>query len=55
MKEESKKVDEVIIRKDFNLDEAISSLRFYWNLARREGRVLIMELWRDKEPLEDGG
>lgn len=55
MEKESKKLDEVVVKKDFDLEAAISSLRFYWGLVRRNNEVLVMELWKDSKNLVEGG
>lgn len=43
------RVDYVEIGTVFQLNEALSSLRFYWNLARIKGTKITMELWANKD------
>lgn len=39
------RLDEVVVISPFTLEEAISSLRFYWNLAKHKGETITMEIW----------
>jgi hypothetical protein len=39
------RLDEVQVSNPFTLEEAVSSLRFYWNLARHKGETITMEIW----------
>lgn len=39
------RIDFVEIDSDFKLQEAIESLKFYYNLARRTNTPLAFELW----------
>lgn len=41
------RIDFVEIDSDFKLSEAINSLKFYWNLAKRQGKPLAYELWAE--------
>jgi len=45
------RIDCVDISSVFQLNEAISSLRFYWNLARIKGAKITMELWANKDAI----
>lgn len=45
------RVDCVEIGTVFQLNEAISSLKFYWNLARVKGTKITMELWANKDAI----
>lgn len=54
--EQSNRLDEIVIKKDFNIAEALSSIQFYWNLARQRGETIVVEIWKQKlEPTEGGG
>jgi len=51
--EQSNKLDEVIIRKEFDVEADIGPIRFCWNLAKLEGGILVMEFWRElQEPTQ---
>jgi hypothetical protein len=39
------RLDEVVVSSAFTLEEAISSLRFYWGLARHKGEPITVEVW----------
>ena len=39
------KLDEVIVRTPFDLEAAISSLRFYYSVHRHNQDPIVMELW----------
>ncbi len=41
------RIDLVEIDSDFKLSEAINSLKFYWNLAKRQKKPLVYELWAE--------
>lgn len=41
------RLDEVVVSSAFTLEEAISSVRFYWNLARHKGKPITMEIWAE--------
>ena len=45
----TERIDNIEIVKDAQLAEAISSLKFYFNLARKEGRTLYYELWQKRD------
>lgn len=54
--QQTNRLDEVIVRKEFDIHAAIESIRFYWNLARQKGETIVVEVWRQKtDPLEKGG
>ncbi len=42
------RIDCVQINSVFQLNEAISSLRFWFNVARKKGVILSYELWTEK-------
>lgn len=42
---DQERLDEVVVTSPFTLEEAISSLRFYWNLAKHKGESVTMEIW----------
>ena len=39
------RLDEIKITKAFNVGEALSSIQFYWNLARQRGETIVVEIW----------
>lgn len=41
------RLDEVVVSNPFTLEEAISSLRFYWNLAKHKGQPITLEIWAE--------
>ena len=54
--EQANRLDEIVIRKEFNVNEAISAIQFYWNLARQRGETIVVEIWKQTtDPREDGG
>lgn len=42
------RLDVVEIDSEFQLEAAISSLRFYWNLARHKNQKLAYEVWAER-------
>mgnify|MGYP001590469281 CR=1 FL=1 len=42
------RLDEIVIHDEFSLAGAISSMKFYWELARQHGETLTYELWAKK-------
>lgn len=49
-------LDEIIVRKEFNVAEALSSIQFYWNLAKLRGELMVVEVRRLRtDPMEEGG
>ena len=56
MVQQSSKLDEVTVRTYFDLNAAIDSIKFYYNLAVHKGDSIVVEIWREKtEPKEQGG
>ena len=54
--ERSNRLDEIHIQKEFNIAEAISSIQFYWNLARQRGETIVVEIWKQPpNPEQKGG
>ena len=45
-------IAEQIIASPADLADAITSLRFYWNIQRCKGKPLLIEFWA--EPLKGG-
>lgn len=48
MAEKSERLDEVFVRggNSFDEEEAISSIKFYSNLARKNNEKLVIEIWK---------
>ncbi len=42
------RLDVVEIGNDFQLNAAIESLKFYWNLARHKNQKLAYEVWAER-------
>jgi len=42
------RIDCTTIDSEFKLSEAISSLKFYWNLAKHRGTPMTYELWSER-------
>lgn len=51
--EQANRLDEIVIRKEFNVAEALSSIQFYWNLARQRGETIVVEIWKQPPEKED--
>lgn len=43
------RLDEVVVSTPFDLNAAIDSIRFYWNLARHKGENIVVEVWGPKK------
>lgn len=41
------RIDNIEIDSSFQLEAAISSLRFYWNLAKHKNETIAFELWAE--------
>ncbi len=42
----AKRLDEVVVKKEFDVEEAVSSIRFYANLAKHKGETIVVEIWQ---------
>ena len=42
------RIDEIQIKKEFNVAEALSAIQFFWNLARQQGETITVEIWAER-------
>ena len=45
---QQEKLDEILIKSDYDVREAISAIKFYWNLARNKNEHIVVQI--HKEP-----
>ena len=38
-------IAEVVVSGDYSLNQAISDIRFYWNLAQHKDETILVEIW----------
>ena len=53
--EASSRLEEIVLHKEFDVNQAISDIRFYFTLAQKTGEQIIVEIWRKMPPKEEGG
>jgi hypothetical protein len=53
--EQSNKLDEIHIKKDFDVAAALEAIRFWWTLARSKGENLVCEIWKEPPKQEEKG
>ena len=42
------RLDELVVKNQFDINAATDSIRFYWNLARQKGEPVVVEIWTSK-------
>lgn len=48
-------LSEIAVKKEFDLNQVISDIHFYFHLLRQRGETLVVELRKEPQKLEERG